>query len=118
MTPDQVYDLLQVAAAADERVIATPERAAAWSPLLGHLDYGVALEALYGHLRASNQVVRPSDLLYLASAPTTAQDPFAAILEATGHSLTLEEERRVRAMLATGIHAEDIITEIRRAVTS
>jgi hypothetical protein len=114
MTPDEILTLLQTAAAADERVVATPERAVAWQPLLEHLTLEQAVEALYGHLRASNAVVRPSDLLYLAGAQQPPQGlggGILAVLDRVGE-LPIGQELEARRWLAGGATPDEVIIRI------
>lgn len=115
MTPDEILTLLQTAAAADERVIATPERAVAWQPLLEHLTLPQAVEALYAHLRASTAVVRPADLLYLASPPqgsTGLDGALLEVLDRLGSVLPVQEELQVRRWLAAGSTPDEIIIRL------
>lgn len=61
MTPDQIVDLLTVAAAFDQRTVGEGD-AMAWHSVLGDLNFTDAKQAVLGHYADTRERVMPADI--------------------------------------------------------
>jgi hypothetical protein len=61
MTPDEIVDLLTVAAAFDQRTVGEGD-AMAWHAVLGDLDYADAQQAVLGYYADNRQRIMPADV--------------------------------------------------------
>lgn len=61
MTPDEIVDLLTVAAAFDQRTVGEGD-AMAWHSVLGDLAFADAQQAVLGHYADSRERVMPADI--------------------------------------------------------
>lgn len=66
MDVNEVQVILTQASAFDERKV-SPELAAAWWHIIGHLDYRTAHEAMKEHYRRSRFRMLPADILAIAA---------------------------------------------------
>lgn len=55
----ELAQLLTIASAVDNRTVA-PETVEAWHPIIGHLDYGIAVEAVQLHFAESDKYLLPA----------------------------------------------------------
>lgn len=100
MTPEEIVDLLALAASVDGRELGKAD-VAAWHLVIGDLDLADAQQALVEHYRESRFKVMPADVRQRVKAIRRARLDHA-VIEAPAHELT-DQPGRYKAELSQRI---------------